>query len=76
MLSGRSSVIRTARRSVPQTRQYWLSCRSSEPQDGQYMSLDDTAVLMPMFRPLHSTFTPRQNATLSLISAAAGLTSG
>jgi hypothetical protein len=30
--------LRTMRRSVPQARQNWLSCRSSEPQDGQYMS--------------------------------------
>jgi hypothetical protein len=28
---------------VPQARQHWLSCRSSEPQDGQYMSGDYTA---------------------------------
>jgi len=43
MASGFSSEFRTTRRSVPQARQNWLSCRSSEPQDGQYMSGDYTA---------------------------------
>jgi len=31
------------RKSVPQARQNWLSCRSSDPQDGQYMSGHYTA---------------------------------
>src|ERR1051325_910023 len=41
--SGFSSELRTMRKSVPQARQNWLSCRSSEPQDGQYMTGDYTA---------------------------------
>src|SRR6185503_9801724 len=41
--SGFSSELRTMRRSVPQARQNWLSCRSSDPQDGQYISAHYTA---------------------------------
>src|SRR4029077_4329519 len=37
IVSGRSSPRRTPPRSVPQARQYWLTCRSSEPQVGQYI---------------------------------------
>ena len=42
--SGFSSEFRTTRKSVPQARQNWLSWRSSEPQDGQYMSGNYTAI--------------------------------
>src|SRR4029079_3986870 len=41
--SGRSRLVRTTRKSVPQARQNWLSWRSSEPQEGQYMAKDYTA---------------------------------
>ncbi|HET9786226.1 MAG TPA: hypothetical protein VFP47_03780, partial [Pyrinomonadaceae bacterium] len=37
--SGLSMVTRTARKSQPQARQYWLSCLSSDPQAGQNMAL-------------------------------------
>src|ERR1041385_5903837 len=41
--SGFSSELRTMRRSVPQARQNWLFCLSSDPQDGQYISRHYTA---------------------------------
>ena len=76
MASGRSRVLRTRRRSVPHARQYWLSCLSSEPQDGQYIRSDYTAggrgssyksldheSKVQSTKFYASTFTPFQNAT-------------